>query len=698
MSLRSFAKFYLQQEGLVLVEEPHMLRITTPEHAETLLTTEVYPLADLLMAHRVPDRQQLSNPYLDCELTARQRIKAELRRPITVQFKGKPLEEVVEYFATALDDTVLLDCRALEEASIRSDLPVTVSLRDVPAKEALREILRQSGLDSMFMHEALVITTPEAAEARLTLRLHSGIGVVSESPMPTWQESGGPGGSPFVVGVLPSGGPGGMGGGGFFGGSGGAGVPMAGMGGRMGGFFGGAGGMGGFGGGQGGFVGGQGGFVGGQGGGVSVPGGGLSSGGNPSLQAEKAESDAQATPATRPNPAPGGVAPGAPPEAAESGGHGMQYDRDSISDMVRSTIQPNSWDEVGGPGSTAFFTPTLDFVFSTTEEIHDQIDALFDTLRQLPCELAATGGVHMAKTPPIDQDYSSDFDLPIDLIHSTVSPASWDDVGGPGSIAKDVPHVALIVSQTREVHEEVSELLTLLRRSRYAAVHKQHSWELAPGMGDGPSTMPLMSLAAGAELAFAPRPALKRAPRADALAALAARHEPQEGVWRWRRIDAQGGGQQTLSVRKSGQRLEFQLPEGVLRTEGDAAAIAYPGLALVELGNFGETVRQAADAWLPWLPHRSNAELALRVRCVARRCQTTAGRLGSPAIGACRSFRHRRHVSESERRAAAAACPMRGNPTFRIDSPDACVLPTGWSGVRRPAGARSCWKTPPARS
>ena len=57
--------------------------------------------------------------------------------------------------------------------------------------------------------------------------------------------------------------------------------------------------------------------------------------------------------------------------------------------MVHSTIQPTTWDEVGGPGNIAFFTPTLDFVCAATEEVHDQIDALFDSLRQLPSELAA---------------------------------------------------------------------------------------------------------------------------------------------------------------------------------------------------------------------------------------------------------------------------------------------------------------------
>jgi hypothetical protein len=56
--------------------------------------------------------------------------------------------------------------------------------------------------------------------------------------------------------------------------------------------------------------------------------------------------------------------------------------------------------------------------------------------------------------------------------------------------------------------------------------------------------------------------------------------------------------------------MELEFPEGALRADGAVAAIGYPSLALVELGNWGEAVRQTADAWLPWLPHRTNEELA----------------------------------------------------------------------------------------
>ncbi len=59
---------------------------------------------------------------------------------------------------------------------------------------------------------------------------------------------------------------------------------------------------------------------------------------------------------------------------------------------------------------------------------------------------------------------AADFDSLIELITSTISPDSWDDVGGTGSIAPFETNLSLVISQTQEVHEEIVELLDQLRR------------------------------------------------------------------------------------------------------------------------------------------------------------------------------------------------------------------------------------------
>lgn len=57
-----------------------------------------------------------------------------------------------------------------------------------------------------------------------------------------------------------------------------------------------------------------------------------------------------------------------------------------------------------------------------------------------------------------------DFDSLIDLITSTISPQSWDEVGGPGTIEPFRLNLSLVISQTQDVHEQIVDLLQQLRR------------------------------------------------------------------------------------------------------------------------------------------------------------------------------------------------------------------------------------------
>lgn len=58
---------------------------------------------------------------------------------------------------------------------------------------------------------------------------------------------------------------------------------------------------------------------------------------------------------------------------------------------------------------------------------------------------------------------SGDFQQLIETITTTVSPTTWDDVGGPGTIQEVRPSDALAIGQTEEVHREIVELLASLR-------------------------------------------------------------------------------------------------------------------------------------------------------------------------------------------------------------------------------------------
>jgi len=60
-------------------------------------------------------------------------------------------------------------------------------------------------------------------------------------------------------------------------------------------------------------------------------------------------------------------------------------------------------------------------------------------------------------------DGQADFDELISLITTVVEPDSWQEVGGNGSVAANLPTSALVVRQTQDVHEQIQQLLSALR-------------------------------------------------------------------------------------------------------------------------------------------------------------------------------------------------------------------------------------------
>ncbi len=607
MSLRAYVRFALQQRQLALLEEPHRLLITTPEEAGSHATTAVYPVGDLLLPGRTAEVSQLVLPYFDVELAAYHRIRQKLRQPVTAKYREVPLGTVVSEVARTLGDNVAIDEKALADAGIKLESPVTASWSGVPLGESLRWILKPLGLTYCVRDEALVITTPEEAEQMLRVRLHSGRGLLYE-PKPEalarWNARWG---------------------GGSFGGVGGNFGGMAGFGGFMAGTGGGMGGMGGMGGG----FGGMGGMTfGGRPGASPVPvraqavaENSLSSGGeaieaSPVAPAEPeggffgggdtpGPNVANTTPAVDRQPRDAAALDAGGPAMGPSGG--TMIDFDSAIDLITTTIRPTAWDAVGGPASIAVFQPTLDFVVAATDDVHDEIAALLDRLRRMrpdpemlkdfrPAEIRADG---------VQGRDRFDFDSLVDIITSIIEPTTWDEVGGPGSIAVDEVRAALIVSQTDEVHDQVWGLLTQLRRSRYEALRGSRPWETG-GAERGPWVAARSGPRLSADSALARLPE----PGSDELKLLSVRRDSADGLAEWRRLLPDGQEVDRFSYRRTGGRLEMELPGWTIRTEGDSAAVAYPTLLLVELGPWGESARRLLDARLPWLSHRTNVELA----------------------------------------------------------------------------------------
>jgi hypothetical protein len=66
---------------------------------------------------------------------------------------------------------------------------------------------------------------------------------------------------------------------------------------------------------------------------------------------------------------------------AEKSGYGEDYD--SLIELITTTIAPQSWDEVGGPGAISEFANASSLVISQSRDVHRAIEPLLVRLRQV---------------------------------------------------------------------------------------------------------------------------------------------------------------------------------------------------------------------------------------------------------------------------------------------------------------------------
>jgi len=96
-------------------------------------------------------------------------IRRALDKPISFEFMETSLDEVMAVVEKQAGiPNVLIDVRALDDVGIGADTPITRHLKGISLRSALRLLLRDLDLTYVLRDGALVITTPEEAEGRLT--------------------------------------------------------------------------------------------------------------------------------------------------------------------------------------------------------------------------------------------------------------------------------------------------------------------------------------------------------------------------------------------------------------------------------------------------------------------------------------------------------------------------------------------------
>jgi hypothetical protein len=172
-----------------------------------------------------------------------------LKSTTELDFVETPLKDAITYLADKHEIPIVLNVKKLEEAGVNIDTPITLPLKGITLRSALRLMLGELELTYMVKDEVLRITTPEDAESpeNMVTKVYNVGDLVVPIQSNSMMGIGGLGGG--MGGMM-----GGMGGGmmGGMGGGMGGGMMGGGMGGGGGGGGGGRGGLGGAGGGRGG--------------------------------------------------------------------------------------------------------------------------------------------------------------------------------------------------------------------------------------------------------------------------------------------------------------------------------------------------------------------------------------------------------------------------------------------------------------
>jgi hypothetical protein len=119
-------------------------------------------------------RERTKNRGSGPPLTAKEKaiIKA-LDTPITVSFKDSRFQDVIDYLSTLINQPILLDNAALEEAKITYETPITVKVKGVTVRTLLRKILGDFGLAYMIKEQTIQVTSSLKARETMITRSYN---------------------------------------------------------------------------------------------------------------------------------------------------------------------------------------------------------------------------------------------------------------------------------------------------------------------------------------------------------------------------------------------------------------------------------------------------------------------------------------------------------------------------------------------
>ncbi|WP_425616826.1 hypothetical protein NA78x_000486 [Anatilimnocola sp. NA78] len=265
---------------------------------------------------------------------AEMEIQKSLSKPVDVKFTDRPLSEVVSLLGTMTGVNIYLDPQGLRAEGLTSDAPVTLDLsQPISLKSALTLLLEPLNLSFVIQSEVLRVTSQQTRDSNVYAKVYYVADLVI--PIPNFTPTYNMGIAGALKESLAT-----LGYGGAAGPLNRAPLTVAAD--------------------------------------TTTPGAGGGSI-NPTVMAQQQMSGSNGMfPVSSARG--GGQSLGAGPGGL---GGGVQADFDPLIELITSTIEPDSWQDVGGPGSVSGFDTNLSLVVSQRQDIHERIADLLEQLRRL---------------------------------------------------------------------------------------------------------------------------------------------------------------------------------------------------------------------------------------------------------------------------------------------------------------------------
>lgn len=112
------------------------------------------------------------SPTFAAPRESERKVRAALKKEVVLDFRKTPISEAVAYVKDFVGVEIQLDLKALRDAGIESDTPITFDVKGVSLKSALNLMLRPLDLTYIYKDEVLLITTPEQVQQYVKTKVY----------------------------------------------------------------------------------------------------------------------------------------------------------------------------------------------------------------------------------------------------------------------------------------------------------------------------------------------------------------------------------------------------------------------------------------------------------------------------------------------------------------------------------------------